>query len=324
MPEISVIIPAFNSADYIGEAIRSVLAQTYTNFELIVVDDGSTDATPEIVREFGHEVTYVRQENGGAASARNHGIRIAKGEFIAFLDADDTWEPDKLEKQINLFKDDPGLGMVFTENKLFDEEGEYCDSLDKKNRLMSGDLAQSIFMSSGVATPTVMVRSEVFRKLGTFEESLSQSEDDNMWIRITSNYKGMLIDEPLVRIREHQGRISHDYIKLFDSILQSIDMLKSKYGDAVRKKIEPVLAKKISLVQFDRGYALLDMGDPGKARRSFWESIKARPFHHRSWVFLFWSFVPRGLQDRLKRVRRKVHPNSYRPPKWVRQPKVEE
>jgi len=323
MPEISVIIPAYNSADYIGEAIRSALAQTYTNFEIIVVDDGSTDATPEIVREFGHEVTYIRQENGGAASARNHGIRVAKGEFIAFLDADDTWLPDKLEKQITLFKNDPELGMVFTENYLFDEEGIYCDSLDKKERLMSGDLAQSIFMNSGVATPTVMVRSEVFRKLGTFEESLTQSEDDNMWIRITSNYKGTLIDEPLVKIREHKGRISHDHVKLFDSILQSISMLQSQYGEAVQKKIEPVLKKKISLVLFDRGHAQFDMGDYSRARRSFLESIKTKPFHHRPWVFLFFSFFPEGMQNWLKRTRRKLKPNSYRPPKWVRQ-KAEE
>lgn len=324
MPEISVIIPVHNSADYVAEAIDSVLAQTYPNYEIIVVDDGSTDSTPEIVKGYGHEVTYVRQENGGAASARNHGIGLARGTYIAFLDADDMWLPEKLEKQIKLFQNDPELGLVFTENYLFDEDGIYCDSLEKQVRLMTGDLAQNIFMNSGVATPTVMVRKEVFEKLGTFEETLTQAEDDNMWIRITCNYRGMLIDEPLVKIREHQGRISHDHIKLFDSILQSIMLLRARYGERVRDKIAPVLSKKLAQVHFNRGYALFDMNDFVEARRSFRRAIKARPFRYRPWAFLLLSYFPQRFQSWLRQMRRTLYPNSYRPPRWVKQQKVEE
>ena len=323
MPEVSVIIPAHNSADYIGEALESVFDQTYTDYEVIVVDDGSTDGTADVVRKFGDRVVYAYQENGGAASARNHGIELARGKFVAFLDADDVWLPDKLEKQIRLFENNPDLGLVFTENYLFDEQGIYCDSLDKKFRLMSGDLAQSIFMNSGVATPTVMVRREVFKKLGTFDESLTQAEDDNMWIRITSHYRGMLVDEPLVKIREHQGRISHDHIKLFDSILRSVELLQSKYGETVRNKIGPMLSSKLAQVHFHKGYAQFDRGEFAAARWSFREAIKAKPFAYRPWVFVLLSYFPRGLQDWLKRVRRTLYPQSYQPPKWVRQ-KAEE
>jgi glycosyltransferase involved in cell wall biosynthesis len=168
MTEISVIIPVYNSSEYILEALDSVFAQSFKDFEVIVVDDGSTDDTRQKIQNYSHKIRYFYQENGGPSKARNLGIRESTGKYIAFLDADDVWLPSKLEKQIAEFKKNPDLGMVITENSLFDERGVYRATVGKSNYLMQGDLVTNIFLRSGVVTPTVMVRREVFDKIGFF------------------------------------------------------------------------------------------------------------------------------------------------------------
>jgi glycosyltransferase involved in cell wall biosynthesis len=184
MPLVSVIIPTYNSADYIEEALQSVFEQTFQDFEIIVIDDGSTDGTGEVLKKYGDRISYLFQENNGPSSARNRGIRAARGEYIAFLDADDLWVSTKLEKQVSLFLQRKGLGMVTTGACSFDEKGVFGYSADKRKTLMVGDIARNIFLRSNIGTPTVMVRKEIFDSIGFFEENIRQSEDDNMWIRI--------------------------------------------------------------------------------------------------------------------------------------------
>jgi glycosyltransferase involved in cell wall biosynthesis len=125
MTEISVIISAYNSSQYILEALDSVFAQSFTDFEVIVVDDGSTDDTRQKIHNYPHAIRYFYQENGGPSKARNLGIRESKGKYIAFLDANEIWLPSKLDKQLAEFKKNPELGMVITENCLFDRRGVY-------------------------------------------------------------------------------------------------------------------------------------------------------------------------------------------------------
>ena len=124
-PLVSVIIPAYNSADFIDEALKSVFDQTYKDLEIIVVDDGSTDDTRAVLEKYGDRVNYHYQDNNGPASARNRGIKLARGKYIAFLDADDLWLPTKLEKQVALFKNRENLGFVTTGVCSFDENGDY-------------------------------------------------------------------------------------------------------------------------------------------------------------------------------------------------------
>lgn len=121
--KVSVIIPTYNLARYINETVDSVLGQTYKNYEIIIVDDGSTDNTKEALSEYGGKITYIFQENQGVSAARNKGIKEAKGEYIAFLDADDLWLKDKLELQIGLMNSNPEVAMIFTDGESFNEEG---------------------------------------------------------------------------------------------------------------------------------------------------------------------------------------------------------
>src|SRR5436309_7380613 len=123
MPKVSVIIPVFNGERYIRQTIESVLAQTYRDFELLVIDDGSTDGTAEAVKEYEKDLRYVHQGNGGASKARNQGIRFSQGKYIAFLDADDLWEPEKLTIQVEFLERNPKIGLVHCNCDGIDEEG---------------------------------------------------------------------------------------------------------------------------------------------------------------------------------------------------------
>jgi len=137
---ISVIIPAYNHARYLAEAIDSVLAQTYAPLEIIVVDDGSTDGTPAVAASYGDRIRYIRQENAGVGAARNNGIAAARGEYLAFLDSDDIWLPEKLEREIALFDADPQLGFVHCGVEKFDESGQTTISMTGAEGWIATDL----------------------------------------------------------------------------------------------------------------------------------------------------------------------------------------
>ena len=308
IPLVSVIIPTYNSADYIEEALESVFKQTFQDFEIIVIDDGSNDGTGEILKKYGDRVRYLFQDNSGPASARNKGIRIARGRYIAFLDADDIWLPTKLEKQIGLFYQCEHLGMVTTGVCSFDERGVFGFSTNKRKTLMHGDIARNIFLHSNVGTPTVMVRKEVFDNIGFFEENIRQAEDDNMWIRIAANYDIELIDETLIKVRNHPQRMTLNKSELLDSVQTNIQLLKTKYGETVRKKIEKTIPIKISKVQFAIGYGYYESGNYREARKAFLIGAYHRIWFWKNPLYFILTLIPSGLTTILKSIKRKLAP----------------
>lgn len=209
---VSVIIPTYNRAHMVSRAIQSVLNQTYQDFEIIVVDDCSTDNTEEVVKGFNDSrICYIRHEqNRGGSAARNTGIRIARGEYIAFLDSDDEWLPKKLERQICLFSKDPNCGAVYT-NLL------HCFYNDRSTKAIQrrqpeGHILKDLLMSNVVAsTSSVMVKQQCFDKAGLFDEGLPSCQDWDMWIRIAKHYTFRNIPEPLVRYLWHQEQISTNF-----------------------------------------------------------------------------------------------------------------
>ena len=207
-PRVSVVIPTWNRAAWIADAIFSVLDQNYPNLEVIVVDDGSTDETAAVVRRFGHEVRYVRQENGGPASARNRGIRTATGEFVAFLDSDDLFETGKLHEQVQYFRRNPEAILVYCWFSIVDECGR--KRLGRRCNL-SGLVADALLarcMQGPIATPTVMVRRSALLESGGFDEGMSLSEDIDLWCRLARLGPIGLIPEVLVRVRRHGANVS--------------------------------------------------------------------------------------------------------------------
>jgi glycosyltransferase involved in cell wall biosynthesis len=186
---VSVIIPTFNRARFIASAIQSVLAQTYQSFEVIVVDDGSTDDTKSIVSEFTDaRVHYIYQSNHGRSNARNHALKVAQGRYIAFLDSDDLYMPGKLAMQVEYLETHSEVGMIYTSAVCVDEDGNRLPHTYEAT--VSGDIYKHIafFTPVTITLPTVVVRKEVFASVGGFDENMHRFEDTDMWRRISKKY----------------------------------------------------------------------------------------------------------------------------------------
>jgi len=200
MPKVSVVIPTYNRAGLLKRAVQSVLNQTYQDFELIVVDDGSTDNTEEVVRSFNdNKVIYIKHErNKGAPAAWNTGIRAARGEYVAFQDSDDEWLPEKLEKQIKAFKTaSTEIGLVYT--GFWRIEGDKRTFSPSPNITpKEGAIHDALLKGNFVGTPNTVVKKECFEKAGMFDEKLPMYQDWELWIRISKYYCFKYIDEALV------------------------------------------------------------------------------------------------------------------------------
>jgi len=206
---VSVVIPTYNFGRFLAAAIESAQAQTLRPREIIVVDDGSTDETPDVVRSF-ESVHYIRQENGGVCAARNRGVEDSMGEFIAFLDADDTWEARKLEKQIAVFNSDPEVGLVHCGMREFDDEtGE---TIATHLHGAEGWMADNLLLWEGpvIVGPggTIAVRRDTFEAVGGFDTQQKVGEDWDLCYRIARKYKVGFVPEPLVNYRSH-GAAAH-------------------------------------------------------------------------------------------------------------------
>ncbi|MDJ0690560.1 MAG: glycosyltransferase [Xenococcaceae cyanobacterium MO_188.B32] len=207
MTKVSVIIPTYNSGRYIEEAIDSVLAQTYTNYEIIVVDDGSTDNTSQIVQAYGDRVLYWYQENQGVASARNVGIEKAKGELIAFLDADDFFLPEKLAKQVAYFEEDSSLGMTISGWRLVDERGKKIFDAELWQYAPQLDLATAIIHKPARPSATMLSRYWC-QKVNGFNTSLSSAEDLDFLLRLLlMGCEAYWLPEVLTCYRQHFGSL---------------------------------------------------------------------------------------------------------------------
>ncbi len=215
--KVSVIIPTFNRAKLLIEAIESVLAQKYRNYEIIVVDDGSTDETREVLIPYLAEqrIRYIFQKNKKQASARNTGIRNSKGEYIAFLDSDDLWLSDKLELQVHALEENPEAGMVYCNQYLIELEADKEERIKyQKGMLKSGWIFKDLLLRKFYcSTPTLLIRRAVLDKVGLFDESLEDAlEDWEFTLRISRDYQVIAIDEPLIkrRIQPPSAEVYHE------------------------------------------------------------------------------------------------------------------
>jgi len=202
---VSVVIPTYNYGRFISEAIQSVLEQTYPIFEIIVVDDGSTDGTESIVKEFGDRIRYVKQENLGVCAARNTGIEMSSGDLIAFLDADDSWLPDKTQKQVTIFIEDAEVGLVHCGMREFDTlTGETLEMLVEGGE---GWVAEELALGEKpvICGPggAIMVRRDVIETTGNFDTRLKILEDWDFCLRIAMRHKVGFVREALVDYRSH-------------------------------------------------------------------------------------------------------------------------
>jgi len=209
MPEVSVIIPSYNSAKYLTDALDSVLSQTHRDFEVLVIDDGSTDDTQAVVRRYGDVVRYIRQPNSGVAAARNRGIDESQGHYVAFLDADDTWQQNKLEVQVTALRKNPGYLACYTAFTVVDSNlRPLCITRNKSQ----GKTLEDLLLRGNVigSICTVLCERSLFDAVGGFDRSLSQCADWDMWVRIAGRTQFLYVDLPLATYRQHGTNMSRD------------------------------------------------------------------------------------------------------------------
>ena len=191
-----MIIPTFERSPWVGEAITSVLAQTYPHLELIVVDDGSHDATPQVVQAFGPALTYIRQTHAGVSAARNRGVAASRGELVAFLDSDDLWLPGKVAAQVALLQQQPHVQACYTD-EIWIRHGVRVNP-KRIHQKHSGWLFDLSLPRCIISPSSIVLRRTLWNQLGGFDESLPACEDYDLWLRLTLATPVLLLPERLI------------------------------------------------------------------------------------------------------------------------------
>jgi len=215
LPKVSVIIPTYNTAKYINFAINSILNQTYNDYEIIVVDDGSTDNTKEVLKRYWGKIRYFYQQNQGVSYARNLAIKHAKGRYIALLDSDDEWLPDRLSEGVTILDNRKEVGLVHSDYTVITEDGNIFQKYDINKKIIlkyaSGDISKYIlFGKIHINCLTVIFRKSCIEMVGNFDKNLSKlgAEDRDLWYRISRAYKIYYINKPLALCRARRNSLS--------------------------------------------------------------------------------------------------------------------
>lgn len=308
-PLVSVVIPAFNAEENITEALDSVLHQTYRPIEIILVDDGSTDNTAETVRSYKElhikddALTYIFQQNSGPSKARNAGIRTAQGEYIAFLDVDDLWMPEKLEKQIDLVRKDPRIDIVFTnvritknrkakiEEFIFFENNKLDRIFFGHDSLVMNPLEKLLYINF-MLTPAVLVRKRCFANDIYFDENRRYVEDWELWLKMSLYYTFGYIQDVCVHVKDMDDGLSSDGRGM---TLSSIEVLDS-FIMAKKNDIESLKLKNSSLSKAIKdsykwmGYYLMKNNKNYLARTYFKKSLR-EAFDMKTLFYYFISYL---------------------------------
>lgn len=294
-PLVSIVVPTFNCASYLRLAVQSVLDQDYPEKEIIVVDDGSTDNTAEILAEFGSRIVVINQPNSGIAAARNIGLQSSHGDLIAFLDSDDYWLPGKLRRQVEYLSAHPEVGAVYcgwhewrpTAHADVDIKKEWLEAMrtDGIQSSESGMLYNQLLQDCIILTSTLLLRREIREGVGLFDSTLRRGQDYDYWLRMSRLTHIHKLSATLVLYRIHTESITHKPHQVnYPCVV--IEKALGQWGyvgpDGTvtpPRAIRRVLAKH----WFDFGYLHLLHGDPGQAFRAFLRSGRLRPGYLKSW-----------------------------------------
>ena len=234
MPRVSVITPTFNCAAYLERALQSVFAQTYTDYEVIVVNDGSTDDTGEIIARWHDRVRYLYQPNRGLPAARNVAVAISGGEFLAYLDADDMWLPDKLRQQVAYMDAHPECGLVHTDQMLIDENDRqvfpdwYRQGKDSEAQ---GFCLMELLRNCCIQVPTVLERRVCFDRVGGFDERFRRVEDYLHWLRVVlEGYAVGYIDSQLAMYRLREGSLTGNRAAMIEATIEMFRVLVEEHS----------------------------------------------------------------------------------------------
>ena len=330
-PFISVVIPAYNGASFIREAIDSVFAQSFDDYDVLVVDDGSTDETRAIVESYGDRVRYHYQENQGLAVARNTGLRLAGGRYITYLDADDIWEPDNLRVKAAVLRAQPDLGGVFSEFSVFDEQGpqqgrgshyvfpyfsrtgrDFATTFERRTtldvpggkpvELYFGHVFDRLFWGNFILPTSMVFSRQLALEVGEFRPDLRTQQDYEYWLRFSRRCPLAYVDRVLVRYRRHAAQLTNH--RRIENILLAVHSIIDPYeavfsglgrgGEFNRRKAG---------LQAELARVYLGQGRQAEARQQALSSVRRDPRVLSSYVALAASLVPSPLLSWLRRHR---------------------
>jgi glycosyltransferase involved in cell wall biosynthesis len=275
-PRVSVIVAAYNAADTLPETLASVAAQSFRDLELIAVDDGSTDATPRVLADFSQAhawMRWLRQDNAGAAAARQRAVAEAHGELIAFLDADDLWLPDKLALQVPIFDRDPSTALVFADERDFSPDGDAPHTRFQQKPPARGRVLSKLFFGNFILNSTVVVRKRDLVAAGGFDPDHRVHEGVDLWLRLAERHDFDYVDKVLVRYRVRPESLSHaDTLSCQQRDLQIMDHWIARRPDLFPPDSPRVRRRRAQI--FGRmGRTLFSDGDYAGARRAYRHAI---------------------------------------------------
>lgn len=336
MPHVSVVIPAFNCAPYIATAVESVLGQYHQDLDVIVVDDGSTDGTIQALERYRDRLQLLQQANAGAAAARNHGLSAAKGELVAFLDADDWWDPSRLSAQLAALQAFPDGGLVFSDFAVADvnatrilergirwkygvvrdasiavwanifsssqpvrwRDGEGCE---RHATAYQGHVGRWLFRGNMINTCSVLLRREVIEQVGGFDQTLETEEDYDYWLRVAQRWPLVYVDEPLLTFRRRPGQLTQ--ADRIERVVRNVVTVVERTSERLANELDPrEIAERLARVHLDLGIICLRQGRGVEARHHFGVSLCHRPGSILAMAFASLAYLPSGVLSALERT----------------------
>jgi len=316
---VSVVIPAYNCARYVGEAVESVLAQTYQNWEIVVVDS-SSDGTKDVLRPFMGRLTYLYQAPRGVAAARNAGITGASGEFVAFLDADDAWMPGFLECGIRALNRYPTAALAFSNGYRTDPHGRtlrpllptepeaFWGWIGKYGNLASGVVEGhwygQLLMRNFVHTSSVTVRKACLDGTGGFDEGLSYGDDYDLWLQLARRNKFVFVNAPLATYRLHAEGLSGSDSVRGDRWEQEHVKIRERELGHVPPELRRMLRRRIAASYWRLGWVQFHRNQLQGARPMFRRCLHYEKLHWRAWAYAAASFLPGKGVEAIRGIRR--------------------
>jgi glycosyltransferase involved in cell wall biosynthesis len=308
-PVVSVIIPAYKAVPFIRETLESVFVQTFRQFEVIIVNDGSPDTVEfeAVLAPFSSRIVYIKQENRGLSGARNSGVRVAKGEYIALLDADDSWEPNYLEVQLGFLEHDPQAMVVYSNARIFGsgphvgkEYMELCPS--------EGEVTFDSLVSQRCnVMVSVLMRRKALIAAGLFDESLRSAEDFDLWLRLVNMGARIIYHRQLlVKYRHHPNSLSSDALWMYEHGLRVLEKARDtlKLSEAESSKLEIHIARFAAMKNLTEGKRAIDEGDTNRAIGKIREANSFLNKRKLAWVLLLLKHTPGALRQ-FQRIRQR-------------------
>lgn len=305
MKLVTIVMAAFNAEQTIAKTVESLIDQTYAEKEIIITNDGSTDATPQILDDFAARypdlIQVIHQPNQGQSIARNAALERGKGHFIAFMDSDDLWAPNKLERQVEYLTEHPEIGLVYTEGRHIDTNDNLLERFDNSAEF-TGNCFETLYVRNNIVGTSVMTRRAVLDDVGTFVPELRACENWELWTRISSKYPIQYIDEELTFYRRHDSNMTSNIDKMRENRLKAIAHNHAQYHENMPN--EPELTR-LSYYMAHKGFAGEYLGglQLAKARLNILQALKHRPQDFRLWGWYVQACLGKSMLLLLRRCK---------------------